>query len=687
MASRSNAPIDTTLDPGERVRSTKVNAYLAISDLKNSKSTNPVLIPVSGINMNFSIGTDNLPQAHFSIPVGVAMTRPSTVGGAVSVDKRTVDSINFSNIQHIVDDFQDTTIIDLWVSLEGTDPTGASWGSKDNFTLVWHGYFAGLGYGSSRGQMTINISSIHWLHLLDNGSVISKDLVKGPFSDILASAQMETTRGSGIIDAEGLAEVARTASGLSVGKTDLTKADIWKTMLIPILVALMSPDNLRNANTQILNKTTPWYKFLKTLQEDAASSYCLSSPATQKFLANLGRGLGNAKALSVLVGARAAGYLAARNEAGFWAQLTQDLFNGILGRHSPVRVEFENLGLDGILAKDTLTSFFGFDNGAEIHVGGADVSAYGNITVGRNIAEEVARQCANLVGSQSAMDKLRTVASLFSFHVVANARSATISPALPIFRAEDVWRVLTPSQYFQIDYPPAFPITLSGVALSGDYGELQTIQKEPSDSEYKTVGEVCGVYIGKESGRMLPLQAPFWIRYRGGVNIDYNKLDDPDSNPAYGTTERKKTGGDRKAFLALSCDYCRALWFTESYKFRTMTVYSPLRFDIAPGSKIAVLGLKYSPDANKTTTTNVLGFVTDVSIAIDTNAGTAHTIIQLSHVRNINNDAESEKQIPVAHPLYQNGPRWSGSPLVRIKAGDMDKVNFTPGLIQQLLSQ
>lgn len=675
MAKRSVPPSESTLNIGDRVRSTKVNAYLAISGLRGQKTSNQVLVPVSGINMSFSIGTDTLPTAQFSIPVGVALVPTKTTNEKNSRDKRTIDSKNFSNIQHILDDLTETTVIDLWVGLQGLDPNGNPWSNPDQFFLAWHGYYAGVGYGSTRGQMTINLSSIHWLMLLDNGSVISQDLVKGTFSDLLASSQMETTEGSGIVDMEGLAEIARSASGLRSGSTDVSRADIWKTMLLPILTALMSPDSIKGKNVSLLNKQTPWYKFLKTIKENVESKDCANTPAANKFIENFGRGLGNGRALSVLIGSGATGSLVQRDDSNWAYVLASDIAKAFTGTKSELREYFENYNLDGIAARDALTTLFGFDNASEINVGGLNVSGYNNVTVARNIAEEVARQCANLVGSQSAMDKIRTISSLFAFSIVPNVRSATVSPALPVFRKEDVWRVLTPSQYYQVDYPPSYPNTLSGIALTGNFQELQTIQKEPVDEEYKRIGEICGAFIGQETGRMLPLRAPFWLRYRGAANADYNR-DDPDSNPAYDTTKRVKTKTDRDAFLKLSCDYARAMWYIESLKFKTMTVTMPLRFDIAPGSKIAVLGLKYTPDAAQGQNSNVLGFVTDVMINIDSNAGTAYTVIRLSHVRPIDGNTANEALVPQIHPLYFSGKLWSGTPLVRLKPNDLVKENF-----------
>lgn len=600
---------------------TKIKAFLYFY----GKDFDPVMVPVSTINLNFGLNGP-LPSAVFVVPVGANVTNYS-------------DKSTYSTVHDIQEKLTASTRIDCYISLEGTQADGTEW--PEGYHLVWHGYFSAEGFSKQQGQLNVAINSVHWMKDLDTGSMVSKSIVKGSFADLLASSQYNLSdKQTAGIDYSTYQFLAINASSQV---KDYEAVDIWNTILLPILIGIIQPTNGTTSKTEL------FYNDLA----NADLKTCNNTTASQKVLDNLGAPLGNeiaARALLCLADDADVEDAATQAIDGNWAPITTS--------HFPI-TDPDSLGnIDPFI--------YGFNNSAEITTRSLGLSAFLNyVEAYSSVAYDVATRCSSNVGSYSVFDKIHTVINQYTLSLVINARSATLAPAIPVFNDSAIWRVLGPNDYTGISMNYAYPESLSGVGLFN----ATRAPDSQSTSDVTVAQGLNSFFIASDVGRMMFITAPLWLSNKG-ISARVLNNTEPSSNytnPILATS-RIFTEDLNTTLKLAGCALARSVWCMENFKHRTLQISTPLRFDIAPGSCLAIDGINLDAFNNKPDDyKRAYGFVQSVNITIDVNQPSASTTYTLSHVRNKGSESFEADLIPDSHPMFtDSSSKWSGTPLVVI---------------------
>ena len=274
-------------------------------------------------------------------------------------------------------------------------------------------------------------------------------------------------------------------------------------------------------------------------------------------------------------------------------------------------------------------------------------------------------------------ETLLSLSRSYLFSVVPAIATASCVPVLKT--ATKVWRTIKASEYSQLQASgdtSSLPIRGLGLYSSSSWLTLDTsgFTKTTYDAKPKLIGyadiarESDSVYTA--GGQIVTEYAPGWTFTPGGAFARATPRNTPGSKPLRSCWNAKKGEeapeedevdpnkgpdglGDRLAQARLS----DLLWAQ-----RRGAINGRLRFDIAPGSPIAVeiigKNVPYYHDGSG----NLYAHVYQVDITIDAVSQRASTTLRLSHMRTANEQKRFKSILTDTHPLYTN--LWGGAGLL-----------------------
>lgn len=616
-----------------------VTAFLQI---RLTKEDVVVRLSISSLRLNFSVANGNsLPTASFDVPLGtlVYVGDRCLAGGA---------SKEF-DVAKILPRLSDTDIVEAWAKFDGFESPDTAWPS--GYHMIWRGYFSTVAYAQDSSNLACRINSIHWLKDIISGSMVSADLTRAGYDDYLSASRMQTLTGAGLVSLKSLAEIAKIASGTG-GRENGAQAEMWFTVLLPLLTSLMSPDSLTPAGAGLSPKSI----MFRTL-EKFANTPCVSEAAKEAALSTSGL-VGNLYALSTLLGVDITGLSDEAKKAS--------LFNVIKGRGTTNIVRDAAVTNECQITSDQMYNRpIGFNNEVEIIAGDLRLIRYTNPKIISNFCDHAAYLLAGQLGSSCAYDKIITAGEAFIFSLVPNVRSATLAPLIPTAPIANSWRTIKGDDILGFSTPAVeFPETWSGVALVGGEAQEQTTNQKNGSGK---PGELSGVYVGQPFGKLHIAEAPPWVRYSAKIPREDGRRG---AEGLYAATGLTYVPEEIQEFQQLGCDFSRAFWALHNFNHRQVSLRTRLRFDIAPGSHLIIEGIRLTniETSSGQVPPRLAGVTTGVSISIDIANATAYTELQLSHLHS--DEDEELGLIPPAHPIYDGVP-WSGSPLVRLRDSDM----------------
>lgn len=267
---------------------------------------------------------------------------------------------------------------------------------------------------------------------------------------------------------------------------------------------------------------------------------------------------------------------------------------------------------------------------------------------------------------------------LFQLAVVPMVARALVVADTPAYRGGP-WKTLALSEYSDADFTPLLERPLRGVGVVASWSSPTQAGVGPPGALTALRGG-CWIEdsVDPGDGLLQFVPEPAWLRL-----ADLVAAPDPPDVPGRaagadavgadaggggeGAGAGEDEGGPGNAVDALYRDYAHSVYVMNTLRGRHGTVSGKLRFDIAPGSIVRVVG-----DAEEflggadALAIDYVGCVQRVTITINAESGVAATSFQLSHVRSASENAEPRTSV-AAHPLFGaaiHGGGKHGAPLI-----------------------
>lgn len=287
-----------------------------------------------------------------------------------------------------------------------------------------------------------------------------------------------------------------------------------------------------------------------------------------------------------------------------------------------------------------------------------------------NIYDQIKSTTFDTLAMRTLWDQLIASASEFMF---------AVSPAIELVRPvpwtpnlSEPWLRMTGNEHFQFSGQGDYRIPLRAVALI-TYGQWDA-GANPNDNNQAPATDPqsgarmgLGVYTNDDAkdGLVFIRTPPAWLaNVPDTIKVNQNVKPDDLTRPGPGgVKEGEKPGPEPAEILGGMNDtlnrFAKATYAFECFKQRQLVVRTPLRFDIAPGSIIAIELV--GTNATKLESTYIYGSVVNVSVFIDVEAKTAYTSFVLAHVRTEAENRNSKMTVK-EHPLYTK--TWKGGRLL-----------------------
>lgn len=263
-------------------------------------------------------------------------------------------------------------------------------------------------------------------------------------------------------------------------------------------------------------------------------------------------------------------------------------------------------------------------------------------------------------------DKLLEFAADFMFAVVPMIDQALIVPLVPNLRSR--WRApVLGTEYSYYSSRTDTPRLLRGVAVyGGRQFETNGATAGQQSVPYAEFG-VGGAFIPYQSGMLIYAAAPRWMTDLPlgwemsqvlGINAVRGNARAPRKGKKPAKADIRKRVQERQPCLNL---YAQYLYGLEVLKYRQASMSGRLRFDIGPGSIVAVdmVGDPFA-DQNDQLAEPIFACVTQASYVIDAENSRAGCSYQLTHQRAFS-DAEDPGLTADNHPFWTK--TWNGCPL------------------------
>lgn len=287
------------------------------------------------------------------------------------------------------------------------------------------------------------------------------------------------------------------------------------------------------------------------------------------------------------------------------------------------------------------------------------LDAGGSLSIRGFMRDYVAQIISANIGNATALEKILSTGSNFMFMLAMNVESATLAPIVPALHNSILWRTITSSEYSFVEGQAFTPRVLASVALLGREYMAADV---PNMADGAQIIQAVGAFHAFPKGQTAFFTAPPWLL----VNVPESFTRQTVNN---GRVVGPRNSGNTQALGAairktidqlktVGCKFAHALWTNEVFKHRTTAIKGRLRFDICPGSTIALKGV--GEKLPQFDTESLFGLVSGVDITVDAATPQASTQIILSHIRT---DKEQDR-LPKKHPLFDES--WIGSPLVKL---------------------
>lgn len=258
--------------------------------------------------------------------------------------------------------------------------------------------------------------------------------------------------------------------------------------------------------------------------------------------------------------------------------------------------------------------------------------------------------------------------SRYLFSVCPMATRALIVPVIPGLRTH--WTTIDPIDYDSISLSNFLPRPLRGVILetgansmTGAWGLMRNrgLDIQTIGGRFENANMIEGMLFFRE--------APQWIAnsvHQSGWARNAALL--PHGNAFAGGAGVAAPFPDplalRNMGKILWDEYAKAVYLYEVFKTRRGSVAGKIRFDIAPGSSVALITTEekfVAQSGINLGSQTLFGIVTNVTIMIDSEAVQGYTAFEVSYLRdeieNLDDNLTTD-----AHPLWTTV--WNGAPLV-----------------------
>lgn len=282
-----------------------------------------------------------------------------------------------------------------------------------------------------------------------------------------------------------------------------------------------------------------------------------------------------------------------------------------------------------------------------------------------NVAQFLSMECRETIVNHTFWDKLIEMAGALMFAVVPLIDRCLVVPWTPLLR--DTWKYGAIAGA-NCGFKPrmAMPRLLRGVGVYGGknwdtYSEGQG--QGPVDMQTPGIG---GVFRPFNTGQFEYFDAPRWmsnidLSFGADAPAGVNQVRGNAQDPGLGKAPRGKNPNEQALNNAtLMTRYATYLYGMEALKDRQGPINSPLRFDVAPGSIIAIgqQGELFAAPGEDQLSQDMVGCVTTVSYVVDTKTPVAMTAFHVSHLRSLEENQLTGTSL-VRHPLWNQN--WSGS--------------------------
>lgn len=288
----------------------------------------------------------------------------------------------------------------------------------------------------------------------------------------------------------------------------------------------------------------------------------------------------------------------------------------------------------------------------------------------RNIFKEIELTSFESLAMRTLWDQLISLSTEFMFAVSPATEVVRPVPWTPSLQTP--WRRIPGYESVQFSGQGDARIPLRGVALltsgSWDTGAVPIDNNKVTAVDADSSGRLgLGSYVNPTSkdGLIYVRTPPAWLaNIPDSIKTNQRVATKDLIRPGPGGVKEGEQPGPDPATIHQGMNdtlnrFARATYAFETFRQRQLVVHTPLRFDIAPGSILAVELV--GTDIEPTDRTDIFGAVTGVSLFVDVENMTAHTAFNLAHVRTTAEN--SDKYLTVKeHPLYATS--WKGGRLV-----------------------
>jgi hypothetical protein len=243
------------------------------------------------------------------------------------------------------------------------------------------------------------------------------------------------------------------------------------------------------------------------------------------------------------------------------------------------------------------------------------------------------------------------------------------------------WKTIKPEEYDSFDWPKSLDIPLRGIAVSTQFLMQTMAYQVAQDTEFKNIGG-CFVAesIDPNDGIIQVVAMPPWLEGyvfasdrpiqgttgKGGTSPTKVAGSDATGSGGAGTNPASAAIADANS---LADAYAHAVYCDNTLRGRVGSFAGKLRFDIAPGSILHIeqRGEQFLKGMDDDLAMTMVGCVTRVTIAINSENPMASTSFQMSYMRRLDPDNKEDRCSVAAHPIFGNaihGGGKHGAPLV-----------------------
>lgn len=263
---------------------------------------------------------------------------------------------------------------------------------------------------------------------------------------------------------------------------------------------------------------------------------------------------------------------------------------------------------------------------------------------------------------------------LFGFDLCPAIDRVVIFPSIPGWRGKGgkYWRDISPSDYDYVDETAALPKPLRGVVIHG--GFVADTMANAHEAAVGTSAIPAGLFASpaqdENDGAVLYQPPPAWLPQilLAGLNTANGTPDDTVINsattPGQGSGPKEETPQQLLPDVKTLLDcYARMIFSQNALRGRSGNFSGRLRFDIAPGSHVKIIG---SPEkfigGEDDLAANKYGQVARMTVEIDAEGRRAVTAFQVIGLRNDAENQDDRTSIP-DHPFFPGAIGNGGFPL------------------------